>query len=296
MAGNFNLPGLGLPKESISDIVKTGIGKGGDSTIADSGKLIGEMPIFDINAPVIETLPHVINSGDPDFNPVAQNDPELDRIYEKLDEIRTEEWGPKFEDLSKADMADIDREIEKMKEEGTYGSEENVVEDPNMPGVSYQQVGEFVETTVTLYDGLAFNELPEQDQLDVLEYEQNKKDIENSSLSDREKQAAIAGLDLPECMENISEEKRYQKGKVEDIVGPDAMPQEDESPVVPANDDVPTEVTPDDDGTVVSGETFSGPGYSGVITTVKATEEEAQRNLEEWQRQQEELQRQYNGY
>lgn len=124
----------------------------------------GVVNIFDIE--VLEDKIKDINSKKDETDSASEK---------KLDEVRTEQFGPKFEDLSKADRNALEKEIEKAKEAETYDSEDSVVKDPNNPGVSYQQVGEFIETDLTLYDGLTFEELPADEQEEILEYEQKTR-------------------------------------------------------------------------------------------------------------------------
>ncbi len=191
-------------------------------------KMVIEVPEKDI--PLMEFKPP---SNTMPINAIPLYPPEYEAIMEKLDEIRTENFGPKFEDLSKADRNKVEREINKAKENNEYGNEKNMIEDPNMPGVKYQQLGDWIETTITLYDGLTFYELPEEDQLDILDYEQNVRDIRNSSLSEQEKERAIAALNKPECMENMTEEKRYEKGNIEDKLGLSPEEKRAEEPKTP---------------------------------------------------------------
>ncbi|MBQ8635560.1 hypothetical protein IJ425_05355 [bacterium] len=136
-----------------------------------------------------------------------------ERWLNALDEYRTDEFGPKFEDLSKEDRNHIKESIKEAEEDGSYDNPENIIES-DIPGVYYQQVGDFIETTLTLYDGLSFQELPEEDQKEIVDWEENVKDIENSSLSDKEKERALNALDVPDCMNDMTVEKRYTKGKM----------------------------------------------------------------------------------
>ena len=165
----------------------------------------------------IKDLPNFIN-----FDPIEKEPSGIDyseapmsTFIEEWAADREEQFGPIYDDLSKKDRDAIDKALE----EGDVGEP---VKDPENPGREQRQVGDMVETTTTLYyadengNGIPFEELPEEDQAAIRDYEQNRQEIENSSLSDEEKAAALAALDVPECMESTTTETRYEKGTVGD--------------------------------------------------------------------------------
>lgn len=112
-------------------------------------------------------------------------------------------------------LANFYKQLDEItKEELSRYSENNTEElaKSENPARMQDLATELIETLTTLYytdeysNVVAFEELSDKDQKAILDYQQNLKDITNSSLSAKEKRKAIEVLDIPICMKDTLEE------------------------------------------------------------------------------------------
>ena len=160
--------------------------------------------LFPLNTskPHIESGPYHLNKQETEEKSGFDYSQEpLSGLVKEWNSQREAEFGSKFDDLSKEEQSAIEKTILEC-------NAGEPVKDPENPGRFKHQLGDYIVTTTVLYyadengNGVAFEDLPQEDQAAVRSYEQQYREIlDSNTLTIEEKEKEIAALEIPECME-----------------------------------------------------------------------------------------------